>query len=252
MTTLQIFVPTWKRMGDTPTLDNLKNKTDVIVAIRPEEREYYSQRGYNILVLPPDCIGLGAAQHYIFNTSQADLIWLADDDLNNMNLVEQIRYITYFADQEKAGIFGLGRHFLQNIRIEKDGPWTRKGSTGGCWGVRKEYYQASGLDSTPWMVLCDLYLWIGMQVAGYGCLISNECIMKGGEGKKGGCVDYRTDEMVIEAINKLADEFPEYVSVFESDRATIQRHKVGLGFRVAWSKIHKEKFRACQQNPAMV
>jgi hypothetical protein len=231
-------------MGNSTTLNNLADKRSVIVAIRPEEEEYYRTRDYNVMVLPPDCIGLGAAQHYIFNNAEADLVWLADDDLKNTNLDKDIEYISYYAGQEQAGIFGLGRHFMKHIRIEKDGIWTRTGSTGGCWGVNKKMYQASGLDSSPWTVVCDLYLWIGMQAAGYGALISNLCIMKGGEGKTGGCVDYRTNEMVVDAVYKLQEAFPRYFHIFPSDTATIQRHKVGLGFRVEWKRIHEDNFKS--------
>src|SRR5580765_863373 len=192
MATYQIFVPTWRRMGNTSTLAGLKDKNTVIVVVRPEEEEYYTSRGYSLMVLPSDCIGLGAAQQYIFHNAQTDLVWLTDDDLNMENLLSQIHYVSYYAEQENAGIFGLGKHFMQYQRLEKDGEWSRQGSCDRVWGINTAMYKSSGLDSTPFPILCDLYVWVGMQVAGYGALISNRCIVKGGNAKGGGCEDDQT------------------------------------------------------------
>lgn len=250
--TYRICVPTWRRMGNTSTLDLLKDKRSVTVVVQPEEEDYYIRNGYDVMVVPSDSFGIGSAKHYFFLNCPADLVWSVDDDMKNEHLIEEVEYVSYHAAQENAGLFGLNRHSFRHSKIERDGEWSRYGAPDRIWGVDRHRYKDSGLNCASWPILEDLYVWIGMQVSGYGTLINNRYIARGGNIKYGGCDNAQVRDKIIEGILRMQETFPDYVSIFDSYRASIQNMKVGLGFRVAWKRIHEEKFKACQRLKSMV
>lgn len=240
MINFQIYVPTWGRCGDTSTL-SLLNEEQCCVVCRPSEQGYYRETGYPTLVLPEGMEGLGAARQYIVETADADYIWMVDDDLKLDNLYKSIEYITFNASLEKAGIFGLGQYFMSHERIKKDGIFTRRGASRQVWGLDRKRYLSSKLDMSKWILMQDLYCWMGMQIAGHRVLISNECLLKEGKGANyGGSVHYRNPERVRGMLMKLKETFPNYIEVFESYRGTVQGLPIGVNFRVKWAKIHQE------------
>lgn len=241
MTTAEVYVPTWGRAGNTATLDRLKRQ-DCVVVVRAEEEEYYKSRGWRVMVLDADhSFGLGQARQFIIENSPNDLIWMVDDDLTLDNLMESIQYISYYADKEDAGIFGMGTYFMSHNRIAKDGAWTRRGAGRQVWGVNRKKYLASKLDMSPWILCQDLYCWVSMQIKGHRCMISNECLLKEGTGaKSGGSVYYRSKSLVTEMITRLHALYPDYIDLFPSDRGTVSGIPIGQAFRVKWAKIHKE------------
>lgn len=237
--TYQIFIPTWKRVGKTETLKHIPPSKSILV-LRPEEESYYYDPVFPAMILPSIINTIGKTRDYIIRNATADYVWMVDDDVSNDNIIEGIEYITYYAEQEDAGIFGFGKHFMINQRLEKDGIFSRCGSSDRIWGVHREKYLSSNLNMSRYPVLEDLYCWMGMQIAGHRALISNEYESKTKEPKTGGCSTYRTAELVRNNLYKLQNDFPRHFAIKESERETVQNINIGLNFRTSWAKIHKE------------
>jgi hypothetical protein len=236
--TFEVFIPTWRRtdkliktLANSPELQ----KTATIV-VRPEEENHYLDAGFNVMVLPEGYEGLGAARQYIMTNTTADYVWMLDDDLNNSNLGEILAYVAVCARDADAGIFGLGNHFMVNARMEKDGDWTRKGYAVAAWGLDRRKYLATGMNMYPWKLCADLYCYVGMQIAGYKVMISNQYTAKQGNQQDGGCNVYRDAEILHSFFYKLEETYPKYVKVNPSkvDRTWYK------SVRIEWSKIHRE------------
>jgi glycosyltransferase involved in cell wall biosynthesis len=237
--TFQIYIPTYKRteklirtIESSPEL-----KKEGVLVVRPEEEKHYKDDGFQVLTLPEGCEGLGAARQYIMERTLSDYVWMLDDDLNNQDLFNIIQYVTFCAAKEDAGIFGLGSHFMDYVKLEKDGEWTRKGYAVAAWGLNRKKYLQTGMDMREWRLCADIYCYAGMQVAGHKVLISNIYTAKQGHPSSGGCLTYRTADVLHSYFDRLEKTYPEYIRVVDSPRFPRTWYK---SLRIQWAKIHKD------------
>ena len=77
----KIYIPTLGRVGKQQTFDNLPSFVQdiTVLVVQPQEQE--SHKGYPILVLPEDNIGLAKTRKWIYDYAGEERWGTLDDDL---------------------------------------------------------------------------------------------------------------------------------------------------------------------------
>lgn len=246
---MRIIVPSLGRAGVSPSAKWLKEtKREVFFAVHPDEVEAY-QKSYpwgSILSIP-DIFRHhdGKLRKHLLDTN-IDPYFSVDDDVR-LSLKSVTTVDGMFDTLERhiecgATMAGIGQQLFSNAIMEKtvivDGdPWcVRNKFASLVYGIDPKPY--TNCDLPRLRIYGDIALAIHAIQYGGGTVISYCATHSNASPPSGGCNSWRTREIILQDLDAICEMYPGICEKRLTD-ATTHSQYIGVGLRVAWSKIKK-------------
>lgn len=245
---LYVYIPTLGREGNQITLQSIPEKwADRVFLVCPESENH--QWGNRINV-PEECIGnIGATRQWIIENSPSPYVGQLDDDLTFYKRDKENR--TKRHRQEDCGEFldlmekwllegdvfcGLSNSFMSHNNPEE----YYYGKPSHCSFLNRDYLEEKGIKYSDMLYFEDFHVPLSVIESGKRLRYTGEHIAKEKKANApGGCSLKRTKESNREAMFRLRDLHPEYVSLKEEEGAINQNLEVGVKMRISFSKAYK-------------
>lgn len=245
---MKIIIPSLGRAGSSPTAKWIQEAgRDVYFGVHSDEADAY-RKSYPwayIWLVPDDCRKHTGKLRKYFIDALEEPFFFVDDDISisvksNQTVADIFRVLEHHIECG-AALAGLGQQLFSNMQIDKTiivngDPWAiRNQFVATVYGINPKVFRDCPLEVLP--VYEDVALVIhGIQHG--GTITSYMATHTNKSPDKGGCNSWRDKPIILECLNKLIELYPGICSIRETT-ATTHSQQIGIGLRVAWSKIRK-------------
>lgn len=246
---MKIIVPSLGRAGIAPSAKWLiQTNREIYWAVHGDEIEAYKAcYPWSKTILIPDEYRHhdGKLRKYLLDTNDAPYISVDDDvrlvfnaqiDVNGMlDILE--RHI-----EGGATMAGIGQQLFSNAQIDKTVI-----INGDPWAIRNIFSSlVYAIDPRPYKncdlprlrIYGDIALAIHAIQYGGGTVVTYAATHSNVSPPKGGCNDWRTKEIILNDLDAICEMYPTICTKRPTDAMTHSQY-IGIGLRVAWSKIKK-------------
>ena len=254
---MKIYIPTRGRPTNQETLNWfpqwMQANGDVTLVIDPDEEHLYTKyQNTPKMVVPEDCIGIGAKRKYIIENSDDPHIEMLDDDLRfYIRKSPTDWHLRYLEPDEYPAMFGLLDEWLDQGYAHV-GVSAREGnnrvedlSVENTRYMRVLAYNLNEFpDDVEWgrsRVMEDFDIALQLLRKGKACKVS----FYYAQGQKssnadGGCSEWRTIDVHNEGAERLHSLHPTCVKVVEKQTKTAWNGLPRKDVIIGWKKAYKE------------
>jgi hypothetical protein len=255
MKDLIVYIPTLGREGRQFTLESIpKRWADRVFLVCPSREEH---EWPNRIDVPESCIGhIGKTRQWILEQSSSPYVGQLDDDLSfykrdegNKSKRHKLPDCGGFLDLmekwlKEGDVFcGLSNSYMSHTKPEE----YFYGKPSHSLFVNRDYLSLKKISYSDMDYFEDFHVPISVLESGKRLRYTGEYIaIEKKANAPGGCSIGRTAQKNREAMFKLRDLHPEYVSLKEEEGATNQSLKVGVKMRISFAKAYKENITSNQ------
>lgn len=257
---MKIFIPTWKRLDKQQTLNSMHDTDNVWLVVRPEEEAGAREIHKNVFVLDDHVSNFPETVENIVMRNVGERVLICDDD---------IKFVTFREDEPTD--LGYAR-WTKNIDAESEKKLRAKVNEmmdngyvhGGFWHaglaakrhediVKKpvdynarynnvKWYDLSAFDPndinwTDVLAAEDYHVEMQLILKGYDAAIIRDFAFRAAKShSKGGCSEYRTNDVHNQSQLKLAELYPDWITANPiNDKGVVT---VNIAFKKAakWAK----------------
>lgn len=243
-----IVVPSIGRAGSCASMKWLRDADrEIIFAIHLDEREAY-RRAYpditTMLILDEKCRHhTGLVRKEIMAHMEEPFFFVDDDIRISLKAVQSVKAVFDVLEQHMKGgasMAGLAPQLFSTYAktelINSDVFAQRNKFVATVYGIDPRVFDDCPLERLP--VYEDIALVIHAIQHGGGTVASYIATHSNVSPKVGGCNSWRNEQVTLESLLELCRIYPEFCSIRETTNTTHSQN-IGLGLRVAWSKITK-------------
>jgi len=247
---MKIIVPSIGRAGKCNSMKWLPEANRPIVfAVHSDEVEAYraAYPGCSIMHLSDSCCKhTGLVRKEIMESVREPFIFVDDDirvSLKAVNSVEKmIEQIEEHVGLGGFSMAGLAPQLFSNYAVDKvetighDFFAIRNKFVATVYGINPTHFDDCPLEVLP--VYEDIALVIHAIERGNGTIVTYCATHSNVSPSVGGCNSWRNEQITIDCLMKLVNLYPHVCSIRETKNTTHSQN-IGIGLRVAWSKIKK-------------
>lgn len=244
---MKIIIPSLGRAGTSPTAKWIvQSKRPVYFAVHENEREAY-KRAYPwcfIHSVPDEYKHHdGKLRKYLLDCSSEPYFSVDDDVRISLKTFSNIDYV--FDQLEHhincgATMAGIGQQLFSNAAkistINDDPLAVRNKFASLVYAINPKPYIDCGLPRLR--IYGDIALVIHAIQYGGGSIVSYSATHTNASPPQGGCNSWRTKEIILDDLKAICEMYPDICTIRETS-ATTHSQYIGVGLRVAWSKIKK-------------
>lgn len=252
MNKLMVYIPTLKREGKQYTLDSIPERwKDRVFLVCPKEENHDWP---NRVDVPEECIGnIGKTRQWILDQAPTPFVGQFDDDLSFYKRDAHTK--TKNHKQEDCGEFldlmetwlqegdvfcGLSNSFMSHNNDEE----YFYGKPSHCSFVNRDYLTQHGIRYDAMRYFEDFHVPLAVLESGKRLRYTGEHIaVEKKANAPGGCSTTRTGDNNREAMFRLRDLHPKYVTLKEEEGATNQSLVVGVKMRIAFAKAYNDNVK---------
>lgn len=246
---MKVVVPSLGRAGTSSSMEWLRDcGRDVMVAVHEDESAAY-RKAYpwaEVMVLPETCRRhVGMVRQEIMRREKRPMFFV-DDDVY-VRLVKFKSYAQMFDQLEKhltkVPMAGIGKQIFSQSLVAAAKPYNgdkmvvHNKFVSLVYGVVPSEFRECPLDQ--FRVYEDCVMIIHAIRRG-GTIVSFSATHTNRTPPQGGCNSWRTPEVVLDSLERLVDLYPDVCRKVDT-RHTAHGHALGVGVRVAWSRIRSER-----------
>lgn len=247
---MKIIVPSIGRAKiQCPSAKWLKDtKREVFFAVHADESEDYA-KAYpwaKVWVIPDNYRHHdGKLRKYILD-HMTEPYFSVDDDvrlgLKTINTPDEMFDILERHIQSGATMAGIGQQLFSNAASEK-----AELINGDFLAVRNKFASlVYGIDPKPYgncdlprlRIYGDIALVIHAIQYGGGSIVTYQATHSNASPDLGGCNSWRTEQIIIDDLQAICAMYPDICTIRETEATTHSKY-IGVGLRVAWSKIKR-------------
>lgn len=246
---MKIIIPSLGRSNACPTSKWIQQAgREVVFAVHSDELEAYSHAypWATVGLVPDSCRKhTGKLRKYILDNME-EPFFFCDDDISigvkSNQTVKEIFDVLENHIKCGASMAGLGQQLFSNAQIDKTTI-----INGDAWALRNQFVATVyGIDPKVFRycpleelaVYEDVALIIHAIQRGGGTITSYMATHTNKSPDEGGCNAWRDKPIIVECLNKLVELYPGICSIRDTYSTTHSQY-IGIGLRVAWSKIKK-------------
>jgi hypothetical protein len=242
---MDIIVPSLGRANGCATMKWLeKANRPIVFAVHRDEAEAYA-KGYpqaKIMILSDGCRKhTGLVRQEIMQTRRSPFFFVDDDIRMSLKLVASVASVFdslelhMKAGASMAGIAPQLYSSFANLElVNHDAFAVRNKFVATVYGIDPTHFDDCPLDKLP--VYEDIALVIHAIERGGGTVVSYIATHSNVSPSGGGCNAWRDKKITIESLETLVSLYPHVCSIKETNNTT-HSQQIGIGLRVAWSKI---------------
>jgi hypothetical protein len=247
MSDMKVYVPSVGRAGTSQSLAWLQSSgRQVVIATHDDEHEAY-ERAYpwaEILTLSDNCRRhMGLVRQEIMSIEKEPMFFV-DDDVH-VRLVRFKDYGEMFDMLEqhlrRVPMAGIGKQIFSQglVAIAKpegsDKLVVRNKFVSLVYAIDPREFEDCPLENLQVYEDCALII---HAIQRGGTIVTFSATHTNKTPPIGGCNSWRTSEVVLRSLEELCRLYPEYCRKTET-RHTAHGHELGVGVRVAWSKVRR-------------
>ena len=246
---LIVYIPTLKREGKQFTLESIPERwKDRVFLVCPKDEQHDWP---NRIDVPEECIGnIGKTRQWILDQAPTPYVGQFDDDLTFYKRDANVKTKNHkqadcgeFLDlmekwlQEGDVFCGLSNSFMSHSNDSE----YYYGKPSHCSFVNRDYLAEKGIRYDAMRFFEDFHVPLSVIESGKRLHYSGEHIaVEKKANAPGGCSTTRTGENNREAMVRLQELHPKYVTLKEDAEATNQNLVVGVKMRIAFAKAYKD------------
>lgn len=244
---MKIIVPSLGRAGTATSMKWLpQSGRQIVFAVHKDEAEAYEKAypGCNTMILSDECrkhTGLIRKEIMYF---EREPFFFVDDDIRvSLKMVPDIKTIFDVLErhiQAGASMAGLAPQLFSNYAqtdlINGDLAAVRNKFVATVYGIVPTVFDTCPLEVLP--VYEDIALVIHAIQSGGGTIVSYIATHNNVSPAGGGCNSWRNKEITLSSLQTLVDLYPDVCSIRATNNTTHSQN-IGVGLRVAWSKIKR-------------
>lgn len=251
---MQVFIPTYKRLHNQPTLSALdKAGVATVLVVRPEEHAEAQKLSAKYSkcttwVLPPGITNIGQTRQWLVENATVDRIIMMDDDLafacrgkreglylspcTDEDVYDMVDWMwTSLMDESMVGISAREGNNRKEQSHERNARMMR------AWGFRRDVFFSIGARFDEMHCMEDFDVILTFLTNGHENLITNHYTTnQAGSNTDGGCSTYRTLDIQAEAAHKLHKKYPDFVKVVQKETKGSWGGGVRTDVTIYWKK----------------
>lgn len=257
---MNIYIPSSGRPGEQFTLsqipDHWKGRTFLVVPESEMLQYEHDAKVHRCALVGCPHKGIGPTRQFIISASYPRPVCMLDDDLRFFKRRHDDR--TKFEDAYQGDMDLMLQQIERQLqKFAAVGVCPREGGNRypdhayfNCRLLRVLAYDTIVLsrlgvrfDDIP--VMEDFYVALTLLTQGYeNLMLSDWCHNQRGSNERGGCSQYRTMDVQKQAAHKLAEMFPDFVTVVTKTTKTAWGGQERTDVRVQWKKAYVSSQRA--------
>lgn len=242
---MKIYVPSVGRAGTSHSMTWLRSSgRKVVVATHLDERRAYAEAypWAEVMTLPRACRRhMGLVRQEIMR-EVGEPMFFVDDDVH-VRLVKFKDYEEMFDTLEghlrRVPMAGIGKQIFSQGLVAAAKPEggdplvVRNKFVSLVYAIDPREFEDCPLSTLPVYEDCALII---HAIQRGGTIVTFSATHTNKTPPEGGCNSWRTREIVLESLKSLCELYPEYCRKIDT-RHTAHGHSLGVGVRVAWSRI---------------
>lgn len=244
---MKIIVPSLHRAGISNSMKWLREANrSIYFAIHADEVEDYKKAYPDIpaLILSDDCRHhTGLVRKEIMQQIREPFFFVDDDIRISLKVIPSICAIFDLLEHHMkcgASMAGIAPQLFSNFAntslINGDLLAVRNKFVATVYGIDPVIFDNCPLEQLP--VYEDVALVIHAIQSGGGTIVSYVATHNNVSAPGGGCNLWRNKEITVKSLETLVKLYPDVCSIRETANTTHSQY-IGIGLRVAWSKIRK-------------
>lgn len=227
---------------------SIQNKTTLVI----QDREKHLYPDYPTLVLPPEYTRLAPTRQWLVDNLQAKSMCIIDDDLSfAVRSSNDRKKFIQPSNEDVENMFSQLQACIE-YGYALAGISAREGANyltdTFLWNTRQMRIHAINLDIfrkenirfDEIEVMEDFHITLQCLRKGYSNIVCNEWVTnQAGSNAEGGCAHYRTAEVQMIAVHKLAALHPNFVSVVKKKTKVSWGGKERYDVRIQWKQAFK-------------
>lgn len=242
---MKIIVPSLGRAGIAKSMKWLPDTgREVIFAVQQDELAEYCRHYPFVIALSDNCRHhTGLVRREIMQRFREPFFFVDDDIRVSLKTVPNVKTAMDILETHinfGASMAGLAPQLFSTYAktelVNGDLMAVRNKFVATVYAINPVHFDACPLEDLP--VYEDVALVIHAIQSGNGTIVSYNATHSNVSPDIGGCNSWRDQKITLDSLQKIVQLYPDVCSVKETSNTTHSQH-IGVGLRVAWSKIRK-------------